>query len=49
MGGIRKSKAEMKLNMAKDVKNRKRFYRYMSQKRKAKDSVPPLINKKGES
>ena len=46
MDEIRKSKVEMKLNMAKDVKNSKRFYRYIGQKRKAKESVPPLINEK---
>lgn len=37
--------AQMRLNLAKNVKNDKKgFYRYISQKRKAEESVPPLIN-----
>ena len=47
--GIRKAKAQMELSLARDAKsNRKRFYRYMAQKRKAKESVPPLMDEKGE-
>ncbi|KFV02204.1 hypothetical protein N339_05970, partial [Pterocles gutturalis] len=46
---IRKAKAQMELNLARDVKNSKKvFYRYMGRSRRAKESVPPLINKKGE-
>ena len=47
--GIRKAKAQMELNLARDVKrNKKGFYRYTGQKRQAKESAPPLINGKGE-
>lgn len=30
------------------VKIKKGFYRYIGQKRQAKESIPPLINEKGE-
>ena len=34
--------------MARDAKkNKKGFYRYVNQKRKVKESVPPMINKSG--
>ncbi|KFQ55696.1 hypothetical protein N334_04196, partial [Pelecanus crispus] len=47
--GVRKAKARMELNLARDVKNNKKgFYRYINQKRKVKESVPPLMNKKGK-
>ena len=47
--GIRKAKAQMELNLARDVKNTKKgFYWYNGQKGKAKESVPPLRNEKGE-
>ena len=47
--GIRKVKAWMELSLARDAKNnRKRFYRYIAQKRKAKESVLPLMDEKGE-
>ena len=40
---------QAELNLARDVKNSlKTFYRYIGQKRKAKASVPPLVNVKGE-
>ena len=40
IGEIRKAKAQMKLNLARDVKNNKKlFSRYVGQKRKAKDSA----------
>ena len=40
--GIRKAKAQLELNLARDAKNNKKgFYRYVSQKRKVKKSVPP--------
>ena len=46
---IRKTKAQMELNLVRDMKNNKKgFYRYISQKRQAKESVFPLINEKGE-
>ncbi|KFQ62135.1 hypothetical protein N334_11299, partial [Pelecanus crispus] len=45
---VRKAKARMELNLARDVKNNKKgFYRYVNHKRKVKESVPPLMNKKG--
>ncbi|KAK4807047.1 hypothetical protein QYF61_018388 [Mycteria americana] len=47
--GIRKAKAWLELNLARDAKyNKKGFYRYVSQKRKAKESVPPLMNTTGK-
>jgi len=34
--------------LARDAKNNKKgFYRYVKQKRKVKESVPPLMSKKG--
>ena len=48
-GGIRKGKAWMILSLEKDAKNNKKgFYRYIAQKRKAKKNLPPLINEKRE-
>lgn len=39
----------MELRLAKVIKNNKKeFYRHIDHKRKAKESVPPLIKKKGE-
>jgi len=34
--------------LAKDVKNNNRFYRYIGQKRQVEKSVAPLINEKGK-
>jgi len=40
--GVRKAKVKMELNLARDARNNKRgFYRYVSQKRKVKESVAP--------
>jgi len=40
--GVRKAKARLELNLAGDAKNiKKGCYRYVSQKRKVKESVPP--------
>jgi len=40
--GVRKAKAQVELNLARDTKNNKKgFYRYLSQKRLVKESVPP--------
>ena len=48
-GGTRKAKAQMELNLARDVKNNKKgFYRYIGRRRQAKESVPSLINETGE-
>jgi len=39
--GVRKSKAQLELNLARsDKKNKKGFYRYLSQKRKIQEGVP---------
>jgi len=33
----------------RDIENNKKgFYRYIGQKRQAKESIPPLVNEKGE-
>ncbi|NXL88334.1 GTF2I factor, partial [Alectura lathami] len=45
---IMKAKAQMELNLVRDVKNNKGFYRYIGQKRQGKESVPPLTNEKGQ-
>ena len=43
--GIRKAKVLTELNLVRDAKNNKKgFYRYIGQKRKTKESVPPLKN-----
>jgi len=40
--GVRRAKAWMELNLARDAKNKDMgFYKYDSQKRKVKESVPP--------
>lgn len=39
----------MELNLVKDVKNNKKgSFRYIAQKRQAKESILPLINEKGK-
>jgi len=41
--GVRKVKAQLELNLARDVKNNnKGFYRYVRQKMKVKESILPL-------
>lgn len=45
--GLSKAKVQMELNLTRNVKsNKKGFFRYVVQKRHAKERVPPLINKK---
>ena len=40
--GVRRAKAQLELNLARDAENNKKgFYRYVSQKRKVKESVRP--------
>ncbi|KFQ61696.1 hypothetical protein N334_12538, partial [Pelecanus crispus] len=47
--GVRKAKAQLELNLARDVKNNEKgFYRYVYQKRKVKESIPLLMNKNGD-
>ena len=42
-----KAKAQMELNLARDVKNNKKgLCTYMGQKIQAKESIPSLINEK---
>jgi len=42
--GDRKAKEQVELNLARDANN-KGFYRYVSQKKKVKESIPPLMSK----
>ncbi|GAB0206869.1 mitochondrial enolase superfamily member 1 [Grus japonensis] len=45
---VRKGKAQMELNLARDVKdNKKGFYKYISDKRKARENVGLLLNGAG--
>ncbi|GAB0204852.1 mitochondrial enolase superfamily member 1 [Grus japonensis] len=45
---VRKAKALMELNLARDVKdNKKSFYRYVSDKRRTRENVGPLQNETG--
>ena len=45
---IRKAKVQMELNLARDVKDKKGFYRYIGRGKQAKKSVPPLMKGNGE-
>ena len=45
---IRKAKAQMELNLARDVKDNKGFYRYIGRRGQAKESAPPLMRGNGE-
>ncbi|KFQ43546.1 hypothetical protein N333_06642, partial [Nestor notabilis] len=46
---VRKAKAQLELNLARDVKNnRKGFYRYVTNKRQTRDNVGPLRKLLGE-
>ncbi|CAM4580634.1 unnamed protein product [Caretta caretta] len=45
---IRKAKSHLELQLARDVKsNKKGFFRYVSNKKKVKESVDPLLNEGG--
>ncbi|KAJ7399315.1 hypothetical protein BTVI_116109 [Pitangus sulphuratus] len=47
--GARKAKEKLELNLARDSKNkRKGFYRYVNQKRKVREGVPPSRNNIGK-
>ncbi|KFP18135.1 hypothetical protein Z169_02708, partial [Egretta garzetta] len=47
--GVRKAKVQLELNLARDAKNNKKgFYRYVSQKRMVKESIPPLMSETGK-
>jgi len=43
-GGIRKAKAQLELNLSRDVTNKQDFYRYVGQIRKIKENVPGLVS-----
>lgn len=43
---IRKAKVHVELNLERNVKNNKGFYRYTCQKRQKKESAFPPINEK---
>ncbi|GAB0182068.1 mitochondrial enolase superfamily member 1 [Grus japonensis] len=46
---VRKAKALIELNLARDVKdNKKSFYRYVSDKRRMRENVGPLRNETGD-
>ena len=45
---MRKAKVQMELNLARDVKDKKGFYKYIGRKRQAKESVPPVMKGNGE-
>jgi len=47
--GVRKAKAQLELNLARDAKNNKKgFYRYVSRKKMVKESVPLLMSETGK-
>ncbi|KFZ67368.1 hypothetical protein N338_13023, partial [Podiceps cristatus] len=47
--GVRKAKAQLEMNLARNAKNNKKgFYRYINQKRKVKERAPALMNENGE-
>jgi len=49
MDDVRKAKAQMELNQAKDVKdNKKDFFQHIGNKRKTQENVGPLLNKMGD-
>jgi len=46
---VRRTKAQLELNLARDAKNNKKgFYKYISQKRKVEERVPPMMSKTGQ-
>ena len=45
---IRKAKAQLELNLAAAIKdNKKCFYKYVSEKRTARENLPPLLDVEG--
>lgn len=45
-----KDKAQIELNLAKDIQNNKKgFYKYLGDKRDAKENVGPLLKEKKRS
>ncbi|KFQ70162.1 hypothetical protein N335_13707, partial [Phaethon lepturus] len=45
---VRKAKTWLELNLSRDAKNNKGFYTHVRQKRKVKESVPPVTTKTGK-
>ncbi|NWI47943.1 RTJK polymerase, partial [Picathartes gymnocephalus] len=46
---VRKAKAQLELNLARDIKrNKKNFFRYISEKRRTRENVGPLQKENGE-
>ena len=46
---IRKAKAQIELDLVRDVKdNKKGFHRYIGRRRQAKECVPPLMKGNGD-
>ena len=43
--GVRKAKVQMKLNLVEEVKNNKRSFRYIRQKRQAKEIIDSPCDK----
>lgn len=41
MDGMTKADVQLELNLARDAKNKKGFYRHIGQKRKIEENVPP--------
>jgi len=49
MDGVRKAKADLELNLAKDMKgNRKGLYKYINSKRKTRENMNLQLNGTGE-
>ncbi|KFQ69267.1 hypothetical protein N335_01811, partial [Phaethon lepturus] len=47
--GVRKTKVQLELHLARDAKNNKEgLHKYVSQKRKVKENVTPLMNRAGK-
>jgi len=46
---VRKAKTQTELNLARDIKgNKKKFYKYISDKRKARKNIGPLWKETGD-
>ena len=45
---VRKAKVQIKLNLGRDVKDKKGFYKHIGDKKKTKENVSPLLNKTGQ-
>ena len=46
--GVRKAKAQLELNLTRDAKNTKGFYRYLNQKRKVQEGILSLVSDMGK-